>query len=117
MHVDGALVFRKVAQEVSNSYYSSHKFRLVPDDLGGAPGEVLGPKGPPLFNNQELVNVGFHKSGSKEIASLFVHYPSTYSMTGDTETVFENKVSGYSNVELQLFGGREDMMLYGIGLR
>jgi len=117
MYVDGTQIIKRDVQEVSYSYASELRFRENPDAIGGFLGDILGPKGPSLFNDQSLVNVGFHKSGSKQIASLFVHYPGLSSATGETETAVENQITGYSEVELQLFGGRENMMLYGIGLR
>lgn len=117
MYVDGSLVIKLDVQETSYAYSDTAAYTQTPDVVGGFLGDILGPKGPSLLNDQRLVNVGFYKSGKKQIASLFVHYPSISSATGETETAVENQITGYSDVDLQLFGGRENMMLYGIGRR
>lgn len=113
MHVAGVLTLSFTMQEYAYTE-SGRVYESVPDALGSAGSEVLGPQAPALSLGN-FVNVGHVEHEGKSLSAMFAGWSENISVDGVEEVAFENRITGYTNPKLQLLDGREDMTLYAVG--
>lgn len=113
MHVAGVLTLSFIMQKYTHGE-SGRAYESVPDTLGSAGSQVLGPEAPSV-NLGNFVNVGYESSEGKSLSTMFAGWSEGISNDGVEEVAFANAVTGYTNPDLQLFDGRENMTMYALG--
>ena len=113
MHVGGVKIMSITMQEYA-SQQTERQYTPAPDALGSDVGDLLGPEAP-ISSIGRFTNVGYVEAKGQSLASMFVRWPEALAIDFQEETAGKNLITGYTNPELQLLGGREDMTLYALG--